>query len=180
MLARLPTLVGWRSLGRTAATSASPSFATSFRSIYTRTSATGVRPSAVKSRPSRHAASPTSKTQRRAYQESNDPRIRNARPLFSREAPGRILRSPGTHAVAVAAVVGAFVFYFSNLETVPISGRTRFNCYSYDTVRQTGEAQYKQVLYEVERQGGRVLPEWDPRYALGRHNWLQREREDGR
>ncbi len=108
-------------------------------------------------------ARPWSTTQRRFYYDPNDPRIRHAKPLWSVETPGRILRSPGTHAVALFAVVAAFVFYFSNLETVPISGRTRFNCYSAETVRQAGEAQYKMVLYDIQKQGGKLLPDWDPR-----------------
>jgi hypothetical protein len=59
------------------------------------------------------------------------------------------------------AVSGAFIFYFSNLETVPVSGRTRFNVYGADTVREAGEMQYRATLYELERAGARVLPDWD-------------------
>jgi hypothetical protein len=65
--------------------------------------------------------------------------------------------------VVVLAAMAAFVFYFSNLETVPVSGRTRFNCYSTKSVREVGESQAKMVLYELERSGGRILPDWDPR-----------------
>jgi len=59
------------------------------------------------------------------------------------------------------AVSGGLIFYFSNLETVPVSGRTRFNVYGPDTVREAGEMQYRAMLYEMERTGARVLPDWD-------------------
>ncbi|KAK3360098.1 peptidase family M48-domain-containing protein [Lasiosphaeria hispida] len=74
-------------------------------------------------------------------------------------------RSPGTHAVVVAAVGGACIFYFANLETVPVSGRTRFNVYGAEAVREAGEMQYQAILYQLEQQGGRILPEWDWRAA---------------
>ena len=94
---------------------------------------------------------------------TEDPRFRNARPLFSNGQLRRIVRSPSTHTIIVAAVVAACIFYFSNLETVPVSGRTRFNCYSAESVREVGESQAKMVLYDLERNGGRILPDWDPR-----------------
>jgi len=65
--------------------------------------------------------------------------------------------------VIIIAIAGALIFYFSNLETVPISGRTRFNVYGADTVREAGEMQYRAVLYDIERAGAKVLPGWDPR-----------------
>ena len=100
---------------------------------------------------------------RRFFHGSDDPRLRNAQPLFSGGQLRRVVRSPSTHAVVVLAAMAAFVFYFSNLETVPVSGRTRFNCYSTKSVREVGESQAKMVLYELERSGGRILPDWDPR-----------------
>ncbi|KAK4190617.1 mitochondrial metalloendopeptidase OMA1 [Podospora australis] len=68
-------------------------------------------------------------------------------------------------AVAAIAVVSACIFYFYNLETVPISGRTRFNFYSSDAVNKVGEQEYKRLLASLEDQGTRVLPDWDPRTA---------------
>ncbi|KAK3945917.1 peptidase family M48-domain-containing protein [Diplogelasinospora grovesii] len=90
-------------------------------------------------------------------------RIRHAKPLFTNANVKRVVRSPSTHAIVILAIVGAFVFYFSHLETVPVSGRTRFNVYSRDSVRQAGEMQYKMLLYDLERQGARILSDWDPR-----------------
>ncbi|OIW23688.1 hypothetical protein CONLIGDRAFT_657827 [Coniochaeta ligniaria NRRL 30616] len=90
----------------------------------------------------------------------------NARPLLSSDQLRRAIRSPSTHAIVLVAVAGALIFYFANLETVPVSGRTRFNCYSAESVREVGETQAKMVRYELERQGGRVLPDWDPRTRM--------------
>ena len=75
----------------------------------------------------------------------------------------RVVRSPSTYTVIVASIAAAFIFYFSNLETVPVSGRTRFNCYSAGSVREVGESQAKMILYDIERGGGRVLSDWDSR-----------------
>ncbi|KAK3325446.1 peptidase family M48-domain-containing protein [Apodospora peruviana] len=90
-------------------------------------------------------------------------RLRDAQPLLTTTSLGRVARSPRTHTIAVLAVAGAFIFYFSNLETVPVSGRTRFNVYSRATVRSMGDMQYKMMLYELERAGTHVLSDWDPR-----------------
>jgi hypothetical protein len=59
--------------------------------------------------------------------------------------------------------VAATIFYFANLETVPISGRKRFNCYG-DGVSTLADQQVKRVIYETEQQGLHFLPEYDPRY----------------
>jgi predicted Zn-dependent protease len=75
----------------------------------------------------------------------------------------RALNTPSTYTVIAVAVSGALIFYFSNLETVPVSGRTRFNVYSPASVRKVGEMEYKRVLWELEQKGVGLLPEWDPR-----------------
>lgn len=61
--------------------------------------------------------------------------------------------------------MAAAVFYLYNLETVPISGRRRFNCYG-DGDSSLSDQQVKRVIYETERQGLRILSEYDPRYAV--------------
>jgi hypothetical protein len=94
----------------------------------------------------------------------DDPRIRNARPLLTTGQLGRVVRSPSTHTVIVLAVLGALIFYFSNLETVPVSGRTRFNCYSDEVVREVGESQAKKIMYQLNREGIMILPDYDHRY----------------
>lgn len=95
-----------------------------------------------------------------------DEQLRHAKPLFTSEGLSRFVRSPSLHAVIVVSIASATVFYFINLQTVPVSGRRRFNCYSDAKVRETGEAQAKRIEYEVERQGGRFLSDWDGRTRL--------------
>lgn len=51
-------------------------------------------------------------------------------------------------------------FYVSNLETVPISGRRRFNFVSPEQEREMAEYQYQALMKEFEPG---VLPQWDPR-----------------
>lgn len=68
----------------------------------------------------------------------------------------------------VLSFVGAVAFYFSNLQTVPVSGRRRFNCYSEAKVNATGAAQARRIEYEVERAGNRFLSDMDPRTRLVR------------
>lgn len=75
-------------------------------------------------------------------------------------------RSPSTHTVIVVAMLGAVAFYMMNLQTVPVSGRSRFNCYPTSTVESVSEQQYKRIIYDVERQGGRFLSDWDQRTQM--------------
>ncbi|KAI1283917.1 peptidase family M48-domain-containing protein [Xylaria sp. FL0933] len=92
--------------------------------------------------------------------------LRRAKPLFTSEGMSKFLRSPSLHTVIVVSVAGAVIFYFMNIQTVPVSGRQRFNCYSEANVRATGEAQAKRIEWEVERAGGRFLDDWDWRTRL--------------
>lgn len=68
--------------------------------------------------------------------------------------------------MVVLSIVGAVAFYFSNVQTVPVSGRRRFNCFSDESVEAASEAQVKRLIWEVERSGGRFLSDWDPRMAM--------------
>ncbi|OTA70257.1 hypothetical protein K449DRAFT_380297 [Hypoxylon sp. EC38] len=99
---------------------------------------------------------------------NHDPhyRLSQARPLITSERLKHVARSPSTHTVIVLSILGAVVFYFSNIQTVPVSGRRRFNCFSDETVEAASEAQVKRLIWEVERSGGRFLSEWDPRMAM--------------
>lgn len=54
-----------------------------------------------------------------------------------------------------------FVGY--NIETVPVSGRKRFNWVKSEYEEQMGMEQYKQVKQEFR---GRILPEWHPQTRL--------------
>ncbi|KAI3000848.1 hypothetical protein CBS147346_6817 [Aspergillus niger] len=55
--------------------------------------------------------------------------------------------------LALIAVGGSFYVY--NLETVELTGRTRFNCVSDDLERQMGDNEYQQLLKRAE---GMILP----------------------
>ncbi|KAI1159232.1 peptidase family M48-domain-containing protein [Nemania serpens] len=94
--------------------------------------------------------------------------LRQAKPLVTSEGLSRFIRSPSLHAVIVLSAASAAVFYYMNIQTVPVSGRRRFNCYSDAKVRETGEAQAKRIEYELERHGGRFLSDWDGRTRLVR------------
>ncbi|KAI0134418.1 peptidase family M48 [Xylariales sp. AK1849] len=104
--------------------------------------------------------------QRPWHNHNPEEELKNAKPLVTNGGIGRFFRSPSTHTVAFLAVAAAVVFYFSNMQTVPVSGRKRFNCYSESTVEAVGEQQVKRIIYDVERQGGRFLSEWDPRTRM--------------
>jgi predicted Zn-dependent protease len=54
-------------------------------------------------------------------------------------------------------------FVALNIETVPVTGRKRFNWVGPEYEQQLGQAQYKQILQEFGRQ---ILPEYDPRTRL--------------
>jgi predicted Zn-dependent protease len=70
------------------------------------------------------------------------------------------------YTVIALSVGGAVAFYFMNLETVPVSGRRRFNFYSEAKVEAASAAQVKRLEWEVERSGGRFLDDWDWRTRL--------------
>lgn len=86
---------------------------------------------------------------------------RKSVPLFSGAQAKRIARAPSTHVIVAIAFAGALTFYYSNLETVPVSGRQRFNCFSDEWVRRVSEAESQQLLNEFKYHNIRMLPEWD-------------------
>jgi len=92
--------------------------------------------------------------------------LRRAEPLLTTSRIGRVARAPSTKTIAALAVAGAFAFYFANMQTVPVSGRRRFNCFSQESVEKVAEEQVKRIIYDVERQGGRFLSDWDWRVQM--------------
>ncbi|GKT60339.1 mitochondrial metalloendopeptidase OMA1 [Colletotrichum tofieldiae] len=96
----------------------------------------------------------------------NEYRLRTAQPLVTEAGLWRLAKSRGTHTIIVIAFLSAIGFYYYNLQTVPVSGRQRFNCYSEAWVDRVSDEQVKRVIYEVESQGGRFLPSWDPRSQM--------------
>ncbi|KAK4104171.1 hypothetical protein N658DRAFT_245316 [Parathielavia hyrcaniae] len=117
---------------------------------------------------------PPFQSQYRAYNYNNngpppphDPlareqRLRAASPLV-RWRGWRALNTPSTYTIAAVSAAAALIFYFAHLETVPVSGRTRFNVYSADSVRRAGDVEYRRLLWDLERGGVVLLPAWDPR-----------------
>lgn len=65
------------------------------------------------------------------------------------------------------ATLGGFVggFYLYNLETVPVSGRRRFNIISPKTEEELGKQQYQQILAQFR---GQLVNDWDPRVRMVR------------
>ncbi|OLN85869.1 Mitochondrial metalloendopeptidase OMA1 [Colletotrichum chlorophyti] len=92
--------------------------------------------------------------------------LRTARPLLTEAGFRRFASSRGTHFGIAACFLAAVAFYFYNVQTVPVSGRRRFNCYSEESVIKVSAEQVKRVIYDVQSQGGRFLPSWDPRTQM--------------
>jgi len=63
----------------------------------------------------------------------------------------------------LGGVIGGFYIY--NLETVPVSGRRRFNIISPKTEEELGEQQYQQVLAQYRE---KLVSDWDPRLRMVR------------
>lgn len=72
-------------------------------------------------------------------------------------------QSPAFRAAIGITVVGGGAFYYVNLETVPISGRRRFNCISPETEQSMSDQQVGQVLKQYQ---GHILPPNHPAAVL--------------
>lgn len=57
--------------------------------------------------------------------------------------------------ILLFAGVGGAIFYVSNLETVPATGRRRFNCVSPETEANLGQSEYQNVLHAYK---SKLLP----------------------
>ena len=55
------------------------------------------------------------------------------------------------------------LYYVANLETVPVSGRTRFNAISSDTEKWMGQSQFEELLQQYQ---GRILPETSKEHRM--------------
>jgi hypothetical protein len=78
------------------------------------------------------------------------------------------VRSPTTKKVVAVCMASAALFFWWNLETVPVSGRRRFNIFNDGYVAALSQPMVREIELEVERAGGRFLPDWDPRVKLVR------------
>lgn len=63
--------------------------------------------------------------------------------------------SPGFRYGVGALGVGGGIFYYTNLERVPVSGRLRFNCVPESFLEKRGQDGFQMIMQEF---GGRVLP----------------------
>ncbi|EPE27585.1 hypothetical protein GLAREA_04376 [Glarea lozoyensis ATCC 20868] len=79
-----------------------------------------------------------------------------ARPLIT----GEQIFSQRTGIVVIALTGGSIIFYVTHLEEVPVSGRTRFICYSDESVEKEGQMAYRHVMSDY---GRAILPQWDSR-----------------
>ncbi|KAI9852693.1 MAG: hypothetical protein M1824_001823 [Vezdaea acicularis] len=113
---------------------------------------------------------PALHTQRRAQSRFPFPSTGGSRPRYTRFSRAQGVaslwqNSPGFRYIVGAVIVGGGVFYVSNIETVPVSGRRRFNVYSPSSEEAIGRAQYQQVLSQYRNA---LLPPSDPRVRMVR------------
>ncbi|KAI9048389.1 hypothetical protein LZ554_007225 [Drepanopeziza brunnea f. sp. 'monogermtubi'] len=107
--------------------------------------------------------SPRRKPPHKTHYRYDEEEARKSEYQFTPEQFRRALRSPATRWIAIIAVGGGTIFYFSNLETVPVTGRRRFNCYSDATAKAAGALSYK-IIMRLNRHA--ILPAWDKRTEL--------------
>ncbi|KAH8699684.1 peptidase family M48-domain-containing protein [Ilyonectria robusta] len=104
-------------------------------------------------------------------QNQQDPydRLRDAKPLVSNRAAGRFTRagtSRNSRLFVLATVLAAVGFYLYNSQTVPVTGRRRFNFLSDSMVARAHSKAAGQIIEQVKAQGGHFLGDWDPRTIL--------------
>lgn len=107
--------------------------------------------------------------QLRSQNDNPHERLRNARPLVPNAIAGRFTsagRSRNQRALVVASVVAAIAFYLYNSQTVPVTGRRRFNFLSDALVARAYARGADAIINQVEEQGGRFLSDWDPRTMM--------------
>lgn len=90
-------------------------------------------------------------------------KARNAKPLITIDQIVDATQTRSFKWIAIISCGSAIVFYFYNVEVVPVSGRRRFNCYSEKSVEKEGEMMYKKIMYEYKNA---ILPSWDPRTRM--------------
>lgn len=89
--------------------------------------------------------------------------------LVSHTLPRRPPLPPATRrsrAFVAACVVAAAAFYLGNSQTVPVTGRRRFNYLSDRLVQLSFSRAADAVVRQVQDEGGHFLSDWDPRTRL--------------
>ncbi|KAH7255590.1 peptidase family M48-domain-containing protein [Fusarium redolens] len=98
-------------------------------------------------------------------------RLQAARPLVPHRAARKFTQAGSgrnSRLTVIATVVAAIGFYLYNSQTVPVTGRRRFNFLSDSMVARAHSKAAAQVIEQVRAQGGHFLSEWDPRTILVR------------
>lgn len=93
-------------------------------------------------------------------------RLRDARPLVPEHIARRFTQagsSRNSRLTVIATVLAAIGFYFYNSQTVPVTGRRRFNFLSDSMVARAHANAAEGILEQVKAQGGHLLSDWDPR-----------------
>ncbi|KAM0458927.1 hypothetical protein ACHAO4_002315 [Trichoderma viride] len=105
----------------------------------------------------------------RPYHQDSDERLRSAKPLVSNALAGKFTNAGtgrSSRTLVVATVAAAVAFYMYNSQTVPVTGRRRFNFLSDTLVAQAYARAAEAIVRQVEEQGGHFLSDWDPRTIL--------------
>ncbi|RSL76356.1 hypothetical protein CEP51_010022 [Fusarium floridanum] len=96
-------------------------------------------------------------------------RLREARPLVPDPVARKFTQagsSRNSRLMVIATVLAAVGFYLFNSQTVPITGRRRFNFLSDTVVARVYSKAVKETIEQVRAQGGHFLSDWDPRTRL--------------
>ncbi|KAH7326086.1 peptidase family M48-domain-containing protein [Stachybotrys elegans] len=95
--------------------------------------------------------------------------LQNARPLVPHSVASRLTRAGSgrnSRRLVVCSMIAAVAFYVWNSETVPVTGRRRFNFIPDDWIIRTNRNAAQQVIRQLEATGHPILPEYDPRTIL--------------
>lgn len=110
--------------------------------------------------------------QRRDPSSSSSPKydpyehLRHARPLVPDRVATRFQNAGSgrnSRLFVVATVLTAVAFYLYNSQTVPVTGRRRFNFLSDAMVARAHAKAGAEIIEQVKQQGGHFLSDWDPR-----------------
>ncbi|KAL2687273.1 hypothetical protein Neosp_004827 [[Neocosmospora] mangrovei] len=96
-------------------------------------------------------------------------RLREARPLVPNPVARKFTQagsSRNSRLMVIATVLAAVGFYLFNSQTVPITGRRRFNFLSDTVVARVYSKAARETIEQVRAQGGHFLSDWDPRTRL--------------
>lgn len=91
--------------------------------------------------------------------------VGRAKPLIDSSRLASRLKSKGMAVFVIILTGGGVIFWRTHIEEVPVSGRKRFICFSEESVEAEGEAAYRSIMADAQRQGA-LVPEWDSRSKM--------------